>query len=204
MKLTGRTFGIGVPLGLLAVLGAASGQAQTVAPVTLHLAGEGLEFSGEVVILGHERRGEHGDKLTFWRPVLYEQDADKFPYAGRMECELAAEQQGFSTSRWDLRERYDAEKPTRLRRKLNDRDVTFEETTDYRRLDVEGLSFQPHRHYVRSYIALRNGELLYDVLMDCDFSHADMPGQGDYPGLVHRYTNFTLTGGKAAAEESQS
>ncbi|MBO0749405.1 MAG: carbamoyl-phosphate synthase large subunit [Porphyrobacter sp.] len=172
---------------LALLLGAAPASAQDAAWSEARMLGGRLEFRGQGGITGQGDRS-----LSFWRPLTYPLGKKK-RLGGRMDCALSAIDMPFYDAAFDLDVRYAAEAKSRHDQRYRDKDPVRDFSPTARRLDVEGVRFNPHQHYVLSLIALRQGGSLYDVRMNCTFAHDGyVDPKVSYRELVHRYTDIAL------------
>ncbi len=156
---------------------------------------EEVMFDGALVFRGDGAISDRVDQdgkasFHFWRPVLY--PAKPWPIAGRMDCDISAQDTQFSPELFDLQARYDAVRESRRDKGLKDDDALADLSETVRRIDVAGHVQRPLRRYVVSYIALRDETRLYDIRMDCTFMQGDGAGKPNNAALVHYYTSFSL------------
>jgi len=149
-----------------------------------------LVLRGEVGVTAEMLSSDSAD-LSFWRPIQYG-PLDK-PIGGRMDCRLAAAVQPFSDAAFNVQAIYEAREPARSRAGQKDEDTDILEQPNIRRLEVTGRANNPHRHYVLTYLALRDGARLYDIRMNCDFLHLQDPGKDtDYAAIMHQYVDLAV------------
>ncbi len=149
-----------------------------------------LVLRGEVGVTSETLTSDRAD-LSFWRPVQYG-PLDK-PIGGRMDCRLAGAVQPYTDAAFDVEALYEARKPSRERAGQKDEGTDLLDQPNIRRLEVTGRANDPHRHYVLTYLALRDGARLYDIRMNCDFLHLQDPGKNtDYAAIMHRYLDLAV------------
>lgn len=170
------------------IVTAAPAAAQDV--VRLPLFDGALIMRGEVGVT-EDLREPDGAVLGFWRPVLFG-PADK-PIGGRMDCRLGGLREDYSDALFDIESRYEASRDERERSGLDDEDTDYVEQGDIRRLEITGHANDPHRHYVLTYLAMRDGRHLYDIRLDCEFKHLEDPGRNtDYAAIMHNYVDLAV------------
>jgi len=156
---------------MAALLSAIPAQAQTAVQVPL--------FDGALVISGEVEVTESVVELdavvvSFWRPVLF--GTSERPIGGRMDCRLGGVCEAYSDALFDIEQRYMDSRERREQSGLNDnRERDYAEEGPVRRLLVTGIAHQPVRRYVLTYIALREGDALYEVRMNCEFKYLHSP-----------------------------
>lgn len=128
---------------------------------------------------------ERGQSFRFWRPILFQ--GDPWPVAGRMDCHVSARELPYSEASFDLDGRYAKLDDQRDKAGYGDQRRIRDYSESVRRLDIVGLRPRPHEHYVHSFIAMRHGDAIYDMLMNCTFRHGEDSEKADYAALVDRY-----------------
>ena len=177
--------------------------------VQLPLFDGALVLSGEVGLLASELEPDVA-VASVWRPVQF--GTPEKPLAGRMDCKLGGLRTDYTEAMFDLRQRYRDSKSRRREAGLDDdRKTEFEATDEVARLQVTGNANGPHRHYVLTYLALRDGDTLYDLRLNCEFRHLQDPGSStDYAAIMHRYIDIAVpvaaapTAFTATTEQSDS
>ena len=176
--------------GLTAILLSAATPAAAQSAVQVPLFDGALVLRGEVGVTADTRSADSAD-LSFWRPIQYGSPAK--PIGGRMDCRLAGAVQPFSDAAFNVQALYQARKPACERAGQKDDGTDFLEQPNIRRLEVTGRALEPHRHYVLTYLALRDGARLYDIRMNCDFLHLQDPGsKTDYAAIMHQYLDLAV------------
>ena len=152
-------------------------------------AGE-IALTGEVALL-EDARTDNSAALHVWRPVLF--GTPERPIGGRMDCRLGGVKRAFSDELFNLQQRYRDSREQRRAAGITDEDSRFSETGPVRRLEVTGRAGQPHYHFVLTYLALRDGEMLYDIRLNCEFRHLHAPrGEPDYAAMMRQYVDLAV------------
>lgn len=157
-------------------------------------------FDGALVLtadagLRQDIREADGALIDFWRPVTFG-PAEK-PIGGRMDCKLGGVRQDNTDALFDIRRRYRDSREDRERSGLDDEDSDYGESGAgegaIRRLEITGHAGNPHRHYVLTYLVMRDGPNLYDIRLNCEFRHLHNPGQRtDYAAIMRRYVDIAV------------
>lgn len=152
---------------------------------------EGVAFQGDGSIT-LEASPETGlPVLSFWRPVLHDEDS-RYPFAGRMDCRVAATQGPFEEAAFDPKARHEAIAAARKEQGFVDTESLASATDTARQLDVIGRRNAPRSHYVLSYVMLRDGDRLIDIRRNCTFIFGSGASKPDVLPLVNRYTKFSF------------
>ena len=157
-------------------------------------------FDGALVLqadagVRQDIREPDGALIEFWRPVTFG-PADK-PIGGRMDCKLGGIRQDYSDALFDIRQRYRDSREDRNTSGLKDEDSDYSEAGEgegtIRRLEVTGRAGKPHRHFVLTYLVMRDGAYLYDIRLNCEFRHLQDPGwRTDYAAIMRRYVDIAV------------
>lgn len=153
-------------------------------------------FDGALILRGEvgvteDVREPDGAVLGFWRPILFGEPSK--PIGGRMDCRLGGVREDYSNALFDIESRYEASREDRERAGLDDEDTDYVEQDNIRRLEITGRANDPHRHYVLTYLALRDGRHLYDIRLNCEFKHLQDPGRDtDYAAIMHQYVDLAV------------
>jgi len=167
-------------------------------PVQVPLFDGALVLHGDVGVLSDQRAAD-GASVEVWRPILF--GTPERPIGGRMDCRLGAVEQMFSNELFDLEQRYEDSEDRREAAGLNDDKPTFTQTgldnapanAGVRRLEVTGRANNPHRHYVLTYLAMREGSRLYDIRLNCTFlHHHNLREEPDYAAIMHNYIDIAV------------
>lgn len=129
--------------------------------------------------------------LSFWRPVLHDEDS-RYPVAGRMDCRIAAAESPFAETAFDPAGRHAAIAEARKGEGFIDTErlTSGDETT--KQLDVVGRRNSPRSYYVLRYIMARDGDRLIDIRRNCTFIFGSAASKPDVLPLVNRYTKLSF------------
>lgn len=160
-----------------------------------------LVMRGEVAVTESNVEPE-ASVLSFWRPVLF--GTAERPIGGRMDCRLGGVREAYSDALFDVEARYEDNQSRRLNNGLNDDSVEFEANEAVARLEIVGRANGPHRHYVLTYLALRDGGSLYDIRLNCEFKHLQDPGDVDYAAIMHQFVDLAVPATSPAPSSDQN
>lgn len=150
---------------------------------------EGVAFQGDGSV--RLERGEGGlPVLSYWRPILFNEDTDK-PVAGRIDCKVVGLEEPFSEDAFDPDARHASVAEARERQGFRDMDRLRDIGEDVRQLDVVGRRANPRSHYVLSYILVRDGDRLVDIRRNCTFVYGKSISRPDVLPYVYRYTRIS-------------
>ncbi len=151
---------------------------------------QGVAFQGDGAIT-LEASPETGlPVLSFWRPVLHDEDS-RYPVAGRMDCRVAASEGPFDEATFDPKPRHEAVAAARKEQGFIDTESLASGDDTARQLDVIGRRNAPRSYYVLSYITARDGNRMIDIRRNCTFIFGSGASKPDVLALVNRYTKFT-------------
>ncbi len=128
--------------------------------------------------------------MSFWRPVLF--GTPEKPIGGRMDCRLGGVREDYSDALFDIEARYEDSEDRREASGLHDGHVYLVQGDKVRRLEISGRANNPHRHYVLTYLAMRDGAALYDIRLNCEFKHLQDPGDTDYAAIMRQYVDLAI------------
>lgn len=152
---------------------------------------QGVAFQGDGSIT-LEASPETGlPVLSFWRPVLHDEDS-RYPVAGRMDCRVAATEGPFDEAAFDPKPRHDAIAEARKEQGFIDMERLASGDDTAQQLDVIGRRNSPRSYYVLSYITARDGNRMVDIRRNCTFIFGSAASKPDVLPLVNRYTKFTF------------
>lgn len=152
---------------------------------------EGVAFQGDGAIT-LEASPETGlPVLSFWRPVLHDEDS-RYPVAGRMDCRVAATEGPFDEATFDPKPRHEAIAEARKEQGFIDMERLASGDDTARQLDVIGRRNSPRSYYVLSYITARDGNRMVDIRRNCTFIFGSAASKPDVLPYVNRYTKFTF------------
>lgn len=176
-----------VILPLLVLLTATTSSAKEL--TQLPLFDGALVLRGEVAVL-EDKRTPTSAEIKVWRPILF--GTPEKPIGGRMDCNVGALRQVYSDPLFDIRQRYKDSREQREAAGLRDfRNPVFAEEGPVRRLEITGRASNPVRHYVLTYVAIRDGEGMYDIRINCNFrAHHAPDSSTDFPALQRRYLDL--------------
>lgn len=149
---------------------------------------EGVAFQGDGAI-AIEASPEGVPVLTFWRPVLHDEDT-RYPIAGRMDCRVVATQAPFDAAGFDPEARHSAVAKDRKEQGFIDTDRKVAVTDTARQIDIIGRRNGPRTHYVLSYIMIRDRDRMIDIRRNCVFIFGSGASRPDVLPYVNRYTRF--------------
>ncbi len=186
-------FPLGKGLCAVALVAASSLSAQT--PVTEWPGAEiveGVAFQGDGSV-SLEAGASGLPVLSFWRPVLFEEDTSR-PVAGRMDCLVVAADGFYSEDAFDADAKHDAAAETRKSQGFLDKERLRDYSDTVRQLDVVGRRIstdeRPSQMFVLTYLLIRDGERLIDIRRNCTFVHGKGVSRPDVLPYVYRYTKF--------------
>ena len=150
---------------------------------------EGVAFQGDGSV--KLERGPGGlPVLSYWRPILFNEDTDK-PVAGRIDCKIVGLEEPYSEDAFDPDTRHASVAEARERQGFKDMDRLRDIGEDIRQLDVVGRRANPRSHYVLSYILVRDGDRLVDIRRNCTFVYGKSISRPDVLPYVYRYTKIS-------------
>ena len=129
--------------------------------------------------------------VTFWRPVLHDEDS-RYPVAGRMDCRVAAAESPFDEATFDPAARHKAVAAQRKEQGFIDTETLASGDNTVRQLDIIGRRNGPRTHYVLSYIMARDGDRMIDIRRNCTFVFGAAASKPDVLPYVNRYTKLTF------------
>ncbi len=152
---------------------------------------EGVAFQGDGAVTLDASSATGLPVLTFWRPVLHDEDT-RYPVAGRMDCRIAATEGPFDDAAFDPAARHAAIADARKDEGFVDAERLSSGDDRTRQLDVIGRRNSPRSYYVLSYIMARDGDRLIDIRRNCTFIFGNGASKPDVLPFVNRYTKFTF------------
>ena len=138
--------------------------------------------------------------VTFWRPVLHDEDS-RYPVAGRMDCRVAAAESPFDEATFDPAARHKAVAAQRKEQGFIDTETLASGDNTVRQLDIIGRRNGPRTHYVLSYIMARDGDRMIDIRRNCTFIFGSAASKPDVLPFVNRYTKLTFAFSGAFSEQ---
>lgn len=161
---------------------------------------QGVAFQGDGSITLEASPDTGLPVLSFWRPVLHDEDS-RYPVAGRMDCRVAATEGPFDEAAFDPRPRHDALAAARKEQGFIDTERLASGDNSARQLDVIGRRNAPRSYYVLSYITARDGNRMVDIRRNCTFIFGSGASRPDVLPYVNRYTKITIAFSGAFSEQ---
>lgn len=151
---------------------------------------EGVAFQGDGSVSLEASPDSAISVLTFWRPVLHDEDS-RYPVAGRMDCRVVATEAPFDEAAFDPEARHESLADRRKAQGFIDSDRKVSTSDTARQLDIIGRRNGPRSHYVLSYIMIRDRDRLIDIRRNCTFNFGRGASKPDVLPFVNRYTRLT-------------
>ncbi|NCP14510.1 MAG: carbamoyl-phosphate synthase large subunit [Sphingomonadales bacterium] len=152
---------------------------------------EGVAFQGDGSVTLEASPDTGLPVLSFWRPVLHDEDS-RYPVAGRMDCRIAAAESPFDAVSFDPAARHAAVADARKDEGFIDTERLASGDDGMKQLDVVGRRNSPRSYYVLSYIMARDGDRLIDIRRNCTFIFGSAASKPDVLPLVNRYTKLSF------------
>lgn len=151
----------------------------------------GVAFQGDGAVTLEASAQTGLPVITFWRPVLLDEDS-RYPVAGRMDCRVAAAESPFDATAFDPESRHASLAKARREEGYIDTETLVSGDDNTRQLDVIGRRHGPRSYYVLSYIMARDGNRMVDIRRNCTFVFGSGASKPDVLPFVNRYTKLTI------------